>query len=168
MSTENPYSPPSAELADSAPGELASRWRRFFGSLIDGLLIGVITIPLVLMTGYFERASTASQTLLETALMGIAGLAIFLALNGYLLSTKGQTIGKLLVRTQIVSFDDGRLLPLAKLIGLRYVPLWVVGQVPVVGQIASLVDALFIFRSDKRCVHDLIANTKVVNYRPAG
>ena len=48
------------------------------------------------------------------------------------------------------------------LIGLRYLPFWVVGQVWVIGPILSLANPLFIFREDRRCLHDLLAGTKVV------
>jgi hypothetical protein len=43
----------------------------------------------------------------------------------------------------------------------RYLPVQVVGSIPVLGMFASLVDVLFIFRDDRRCVHDLIAGTQV-------
>jgi uncharacterized RDD family membrane protein YckC len=35
-------------------------------------------------------------------------------------------------------------------------------QMPVVNLILPLLDALFIFREDRRCIHDLIAGTKVI------
>lgn len=167
MSNENPYVPPSAEITGDGPGDLASRWKRFFGVLIDGLVIMAVTFPLLYVTGYLERAGSGAQSLGEIIFMGLLGLAVFFAVNGYLLKNKGQTVGKLLMGTQIVSIEDGSLLPFGKLIGLRYVPLWLIGQVPGIGQLAGLVNALFIFRADKRCVHDLIAGTKVINYRGA-
>ena len=34
--------------------------------------------------------------------------------------------------------------------------------VPWLGRYLRLLDVLFIFRDDKRCVHDIIADTKVV------
>jgi uncharacterized RDD family membrane protein YckC len=36
------------------------------------------------------------------------------------------------------------------------------GQIPVVGQIFSFINILFIFTKEKRCIHDLVAKTKVV------
>ncbi len=169
MTTENPYTPPNADItsSDHAPGELASRWKRFFGALIDGLLIGLVTLPLIFMTGYIDRAASGTQSFAEVILLAVLGIVVFLAINAHLLKKKGQSVGKLLMGTQIVSVDSEQLLPLGKLIGQRYVPLWLVSQVPGIGQLAGLVNALFIFRDDKRCLHDLIAGTKVINYRPA-
>ena len=168
MSTENPYNPPSAEIADNnTSSNLASRWRRLGGALIDGLIIALITLPIMYLTGYIERATSGTTSTGEVVLMGLLGMVVFFVLNSYLLINKGQTIGKLALDTQIVSVENENLLPFGKLIGLRYVPLWVVSQVPFVGAIVGLANALFIFRSDKRCLHDLLAGTKVINYRAA-
>ena len=49
-----------------------------------------------------------------------------------------------------------------KLIGLRYLTTWVIGMVPVLGTIYQLVNVLFIFGNDRRCIHDKIAGTRVV------
>ena len=46
-----------------------------------------------------------------------------------------------------------------------YSPNWVpkvMGAVPYLGMIFHLVDSLFIFREDRRCLHDRIAGTRVV------
>ncbi len=50
-----------------------------------------------------------------------------------------------------------------KLLGLRYVLVLLVRAIPIIGDLLGLADALFIFRSDRRCAHDLIAGTKVVS-----
>jgi len=46
---------------------------------------------------------------------------------------------------------------------------WVVslmGLVPVVGRFISLVDAAMIFGAKRRCLHDIIAKTKVIAIMP--
>ena len=48
------------------------------------------------------------------------------------------------------------------LVGLREIVPAVIGMVPLLGGIFSIVDACFIFRGDQRCIHDLMANTKVI------
>ena len=40
---------------------------------------------------------------------------------------------------------------------------WVIASVPLVGSLYALVDALLIFRSSRKCLHDTIADTIVVN-----
>ena len=60
---------------------------------------------------------------------------------------------------------EGRVPEFWRLIGLRYLPIMVVSVVPILGNILVLIDILFIFRSDRRCIHDMIAGTIVVRVR---
>ncbi len=65
------------------------------------------------------------------------------------------------MRIRIVDLN-GAVLPVQRLLGLRYLPWWAASIVPFVGGLFALIDALFIFRKDHRCIHDHIAGTKVV------
>lgn len=163
MSTENPYAPPEAEVSVRDSTELAGCGLRLGGAIIDSLIALAIIFPVMYATSYFAMVKEGNVSIMTIVGMGVFGIAVFLTLNGYLLAKHGQTIGKRLVKTRIVSIHDDRILPLAKVISLRYLPLWIVGWIPIVGSVASLVDPLFIFRADKRCVHDHIAGTKVIN-----
>ena len=89
------------------------------------------------------------------------GWAVFFLLNGYFLVQRGQTIGKMIVSTKIVNKKGKTPSPL-DIIGKRYLIPSLIYAVPIVGQVFSLVNALFIFKEDKRCVHDHIAGTYVV------
>jgi hypothetical protein len=42
-----------------------------------------------------------------------------------------------------------------------------VSLIPTLGGLLTLVDALFIFGGSRRCVHDLIAGTKVIRVKQA-
>jgi uncharacterized RDD family membrane protein YckC len=84
--------------------------------------------------------------------------------QGYPLARTGQTWGKKLLSIRIVDLH-GELPPLWRLIVLRYLPTQLLSLVPVAGNVYALLDALFIFRQDKRCLHDIIAGTQVVNVR---
>ena len=90
-------------------------------------------------------------------------LIIFMAINSYLLLTKGQTVGKWMLGIRIVDAASNGAATAVKLLGLRYVLVLLVMAIPIIGQLLGLIDVLFIFRSDRRCVHDLIAGTKVVS-----
>ena len=163
---DNPYAPPGARVADVAVDvgqELASRLARLGGSLIDSLFAIVTIVPVMYFTGYFAEAFSAAGVSLGTQLaMVLVSLVLFMAVNGYLLATSGQTVGKRVAGTQIVSVADGQILPLGKLIGLRSLPISLISLIPVIGSIIPLIDVLLIFRADRRCGHDLIAGTKVV------
>jgi uncharacterized RDD family membrane protein YckC len=52
-----------------------------------------------------------------------------------------------------------------QLIVQRYLSQWVVGMVPVIGVFLRLADILAIFRPDKRCIHDHLAKTKVIDLK---
>lgn len=162
MSSENPYTPPNSDISVSDAAGLAGRGSRLGGAIIDGIIIMLVVAPVVVSLGYWERIMAGEEAGVSALLIGVTGFAAFLVLNGYLLATYGQTIGKRLLGIRIVSVREQELLPLWKLISLRYLPQWVAGQIPVFGQIFGLVDPLFIFRADRRCIHDLIAGTIVV------
>lgn len=162
MNEKNLYSPPSAELVTLVENNLAGRWARLGGSLIDGVVAGVVIFPVMYVTGFWSKVISDNMTMLDTVLLGLFGLAVYLILNGYLLSRYGQTIGKKVVGTKIVSVDSDEILPLWKIFFIRYLPVNVVSQTPLVGPLLVIIDSLFIFRSDKRCIHDLVAGTKVI------
>jgi uncharacterized RDD family membrane protein YckC len=74
---------------------------------------------------------------------------------------RGQTVGKAALRVRIVRMDGTRA-NAWHLFGLRYGVGMVATSIPFVGLAYGLVDALMIFRDSRRCLHDLIAGTKVV------
>jgi len=165
MSEVNPYQPPSAELAEpSAPsGELASRGARFAGAMIDGLVNAAVIFPAMYLGGVWEGFPNIEPLgLREQVLWALFGFAIALAINGWLIATSGQTVGKRVVGTRIVRSDGSRI-SLARYFGLRMLPVGLLNFVPIAGSLFATANVLFIFRRDRRCVHDLIAGTIVVN-----
>lgn len=166
----NPYSPPTTEAKPYASNQelqLASRLDRFLGAFIDGFISLVINIPLGLvlgivlaMIGLDPEDSVAGNLVLFLASI-IIGLGSFLLVNGYFLASRGQTVGKMVVGTQIVS-DDGQLVPIVPLILKRYAWIWILSIVPLVGGLIGLINVLLIFRSNKKCLHDDVAGTKVI------
>ncbi len=142
---------------------LASRWKRVGGVLIDGMISLVILVPIMLATGVLQRSFKGQKmTIGEQLGFAAAGWVLFLAINGYLLFHKGQTIGKLAVKTKIVDLD-GNVPSFGKLLLLRYFILGVVAQIPFIQFMVGLVDAVFIFGKERRCLHDYMAGTRVVN-----
>ncbi|TWU66491.1 MULTISPECIES: RDD family protein [Crateriforma] len=173
MSQSNPYAP-TAETMSADPfttvpqsTELATLGERFLGALIDGVIQLVLIIPFSFGIGFAFAAAVGAegvqtyQYAIEAA-GALVGVGIFLALNGYLLASKGKTIGKVVMKTTIVHRDTEQLLPFWPLIGKRYAWLWACSLIPIVGGIIPLIDALLIFRSNRACLHDDIAKTKVI------
>ena len=95
------------------------------------------------------------------ALIGLSVLVIF-GLQIYLLVTRSQTVGKILTRTLIVDYRTGQRAGAVSCVLLRFFVHGVITAIPNIGGLYGLVDALFIFRQDRRCLHDLIASTAVV------
>jgi len=97
--------------------------------------------------------------LIGLSVLMLLGLFIY---NLVLLATRGQTIGKKLKGIRIVTHPDGANPGGVKTIVLRGIINGLSGSVPLLGPVYSIVDICFIFREDQRCIHDLIAGTKVV------
>lgn len=167
----NPYAAPqmsgyATENSGQGP-ELATRGQRFAGAFIDGLLM----LPLVFGMLFFVRTAAVPGAqpevpILVTLIFVPVSMAWFLILNGYLLATKGQTIGKLATGTQIVDAQTGQLVPLVPLYLKRNFSLQLLALIPFIGNFIALIDAVMIFRSSRKCLHDEIAGTKVIVYQP--
>ena len=175
MTERNPYAPPQAEIRDAsaAPptkGTLATRTLRLAGAIVDSVASAVFVVSILVFTGDWTVPIFGE---LSYGTISLGGFALFTAMQGSLLATRGQTIGKWLVGTRIVRADNDEVPTLARTLGLRYgtlalglpatlLPLVLVGAIPYPLVVFGLIDIALIFRRDRRCLHDLIARTKVV------
>ncbi|MGH8704345.1 MAG: RDD family protein [Burkholderiales bacterium] len=153
MAQVNPYAAPKAAVDDVEPAafELATRWQRLQAAILDGIVIW-IAIMIAALAGREDPTA-----------MGVAvwiGIAAVAAINLWMVHRYRASIGKKALRIRMVR-PDGSEAALWRLILLRGVPQWIVGAVPIIN-ILSLVDVLFIFGRDRRCVHDFIGGTIVV------
>ncbi len=122
---------------------LASRGSRLGAAIIDGL---ITVIPFIILT------------LIET-ILGLLALAAILIFQMVLLTQYGQTLGKKALDIRLVKVDTGQNGGFVPNVLLRLIVNGLLGIIP----FYSLVDILFIFRQDRRCIHDLIAGTEVVD-----
>ena len=160
----------SESLADVLADDdrpLANPWTRLGAQFLDGLVYGAVAVPVVvaaIATGAFEADGTGAM---EDFPLGIIALAIvlMLAVVGYqmwLLSTTGQTLGKRFLKLRVVDEADGSNPGFVRAVLLRVFAPAVIGQIPLVGVLFALADALFVFRDDRKCIHDHFAKTVVV------
>lgn len=158
------YTTPSSELLkeNEVESTMASRWSRLWASLLDTLTILIVTMPAMYFTGGFDGISSGQQpSLLYSLALGVVGLIVFLLINIKLLLKSGQTIGKKLLQIKIVDMDGN--LPIGRDHLLkRYAFYFLPGQIPVAGPYIGIVNVLFIFGKNRRCLHDLVAKTQVV------
>lgn len=162
---------PAAEPSGDYP--LASRWKRLGGVMLDGLIGVVVVLPVQFLTGNFQKVMEQSQSGQRTMftfqgdqiLWSLFGLAVMLAINWHFLD-KGQTIGKMIVKTRIVLMD-GSPCERNRIILRRMLSVHIIQLIPVVNLLFGLVDMFMIFRENRRTLHDEIAGTKVVDITQA-
>lgn len=145
----------------SSPRGLATLGARFLGAVIDAIVAGVAFLPgaAVLVAGIESKEEWFGPV--GIALL-VGGLLLTVVVQFVLLSRDGQTIGKKLARTRIVNARDGSNPGFMGAVFLRnFVPA-LIGFIPCIGSIFSIVDILYIFGDDRRRLADLIAGTKVV------
>ncbi|MEJ8855068.1 RDD family protein [Variovorax robiniae] len=164
-SQDERYAPPQSHVedvqSDDRRGELAGRWTRLFAYIVDGVILSVATHLLANFSPLVDpNADTGGLWTLRLEEFGME-FVLFLLLNGYLLVMRGQTIGKALFRIRIAR-PDGARVSAARVIGLRCCIDAVTGVTTGSLLLYAFIDALFIFRKSRRCLHDSIADTVVV------
>lgn len=163
----NPYSAPNADLTEqrtSDETQLAGRWLRLIAAILDALIMSLFTVvPAILYfggwAGYAEKA--VSSPMLFKLLGVVIGIPVYLLINGRLLAKDGQSIGKKVMGIKIVR-SDGSHADFTRILVRRLAPVYVAQIIPFVGALLVTIDALFIFRDSKQCLHDQIADTIVV------
>jgi uncharacterized RDD family membrane protein YckC len=165
----NPYAPPARDaLAADVPlttsgGQLASRGARFGAALIDTFLTLAVLAPMQYAAGVYDNfPKIRPQSFLELLGWSAAGYAFWLAVHSSSIRKGSQTLGKRLLGLQIVNAADNTPASYRTIVLIRFLPIQLVVLLPYVGSYVALLDALFIFRKDHRCIHDHVAGTRVI------
>jgi uncharacterized RDD family membrane protein YckC len=177
---QNPFAPPRAPVQDQfdAPGEMvtATRMSRLLAVLVDvspGFVIGIVAAVLAaallpgVFSGHFDPRTTGFATFGLFFLVVFIGMIAWLVWNIVLLYKYGKTIGKKVMGIRVVRMDGSRV-GFARFLFLRWLAVAAIGWVGLaihqrfLGNLVSLVDVLMIFGAAHRCLHDYIADTKVV------
>lgn len=130
--------------------ERASRIDRFWASVIDWW---IFLSPLALVIPVRDESPA---TVVAALLLWAGAMAYQLVLAG-----RGQSIGKQLRGLRVVR-NDGSAASRWRIVFLRNALPCSALLVPYARGVLALVDAVFILRSDQRCLHDLLADTQVV------
>lgn len=161
----SPYAPPSANLAMPVNylgrANLATLGQRLGAFLADLGLMLVACSPLFVGAGMLDQPNDTSEpSTLGLVLIGLGCLILFglLLYNVILLSTKGQSLGKKILGIRIVNYEDDNNPGFVKAVLLRIAVNKLIAIIPLYG----LVDICAIFGQERRCIHDLIAGTRVV------
>jgi len=182
--------PPPAPTSATAPGvnpfvsavtreeptgepQLADRGKRLLAVLLDGFVTVLIMAPGLIWffinfqnEEAIEPSSITPEELItlfaDPLLVALVPLLVLVVIQVYLLCKHGQTLGKRWVKIRIVR-TDGSPVGFVHAILLRSFVMQLIGAIPFVGALVSLADPLLIFREDRRCIHDLIADTCVID-----
>lgn len=140
--------------------ELAGRLDRLWAAIIDRLLFVVpMLIPTIIFSGMLKGQGSYGGGLVAVFTLLIAAV---LGVQIWLLTTKGQTVGKKVMGLSIVKVSDMTNGGFVTNVLMRGAIGWVITAVPVLGVLYGLADPLSIFRDDRRCIHDHIAGTCVI------
>jgi len=147
-----------------AAAPLATLNQRLIAALVDGVPLAAIFF--LTQSGLPDENGQGGSDL-KVAI----GLVLMVALAGcnlYLLATRGQTIGKKLQRIRIVALEGDHHPGLFRVFWLRSFINGLIGSIPLFGPIPvySLIDVLCIFGKERRCIHDYLAQTRVVQGDP--
>ena len=137
-----------ANCGEDLPQPLATRGSRLWAAILDAF---VIVIP-------FAILALVGQISLALIWAGAVTVIQFALLTRY-----GQTVGKKANGIHIEKIATGENGGFVTNVLLRLVVNTLLAIIP--GY--ALVDILFIFRNDRRCIHDFIAGTQVVKTDPS-
>ena len=166
MQDLDPYRPPAADVVEQVPAErrrpLASRGVRLAAELLNNAFLVLACVPF-----FFGAIADAGTEVFgnDSSSVGVAGIVVsgvlvvgltvvqLMQLHRHRWSLGKRILGIRIVRSDYSEISFGRLL------GLRIVvPLLIGGLL----SCFSVIDALFIFGEKRRCLHDYIADTIVV------
>jgi uncharacterized RDD family membrane protein YckC len=168
----DPYAPPGSDLnaptvQDIVPSSelvMASRLARLLAAIVDVFVILPFTFGMMFILPEFFIGSGLGETfgpIMRT--IGLAGVLIgapLLALQARRYLATGQSFGKAAAGIKVVRADGG--IPNMQTLMIRVMLFTALSYIPVIGGLISLVDTLAILGSEKLCLHDRAAQTKVV------
>lgn len=170
QTVQNPYAPPQATVRDivdpTRHAEPAERITRLGAALLDSLIgLAIMFIPGVIGAIIIASGSRGEDVNPLALTAGLLVIAIGAAVWGWLtyinVKRSGQTLGKKMVKIKVVR-ADGSPASVGRIFWLRNVVNSLIGAIPILGSIYSLVDHLFIFSDTRQCLHDRLADTIVV------
>ncbi|HYN21036.1 MAG TPA: RDD family protein [Thermoanaerobaculia bacterium] len=146
--------------------DMATIGRRFGAIFLDGLILTAPLILLVLLVflplGMVEPGDETIPPYLAifgNIFVSLVAAFAYVVYEGLMLAAGGQTVGKKAMRIKVVSAEGGEI-SRGQAWG-RAFSRQLLGLVPCLG----LVDYLFAFGQERTCIHDMMAKTRVVNWR---
>ena len=168
----NPYAAPATALDDvpaataaDLESRKATRGVRLGAVMLNGVTNVVWLAPVIggaVMSDGIKQGVRSSAPMFGLIGLGMVMMVALIVINGVLLHRHGQTLGKRWLNIAMVRTDGSRM-GLTRFVFIRSLPVGLLGGIPLVGWLVTLGDPLMIFGEQRRCLHDLIADTIVVN-----
>ncbi|SHK84228.1 RDD family protein [Streptomyces yunnanensis] len=149
-------------LAEMPP--LANRGKRLLARIIDALLIGIpVGLIMNAIVGWVDYFSTSSVETSKQATVSGVTMLVYLIYEGLMLTSRGQTVGKMAMRIRVAMLSDGSI-PTAQAGWTRAAVYTLPEIVPCCGFIFWLVNVLWCTwdKPYQQCLHDKAARTVVV------
>lgn len=142
----------------------------YFISLMPGsVLFGLKLLkehPELARGGMLSPENINMAALTSNVLWIYAGLAVAMIVQCIFLTVNGQNVGKLIAGVRVVNASDDKPAGFVRGALVRFVmPVVLMMLLNIflpLGFLFLIVDYCFMFREDRRCLHDLMAGTKVV------
>lgn len=141
--------PPAGGVTGARPGELLDR---FVARLIDHILLAVVNgiITAVLVVGIlgmdaagFGGFSTGAS-FVAGAVTAVIGVALQLAYFGFLDTTQGRTLGKMVMKLRVVGATGGNPTWEESLKRNSWIALGLLGIIPLIGILGSLASLVLV------------------------
>lgn len=138
-------------------------WIRFLAVLIDGILLGVVSIAIRVLLSVAMGTSTwvrppapqaLPRILAVTGIGFLIDIGIGICYQVYFLTERGATPGKIAVGLKVVTSNGGPI-SAGRAVG-RYFGQWLSGMTLTIGYIIAGFD------SEKRALHDHVCDTRVI------
>lgn len=143
---------------DRSQLSLATFGRRFAALWIDRMMFGVAAVAVVLIAVLFQNTNGKVDDSFFVVVIALVG-GLYLGLivyEGLMLSSRGQTVGKMALKIKVVRPDGA---PITR--GQAWGRSVLRGVMIHVLSLLNYIPAML--TKEKTCIHDLVANTRVVN-----
>lgn len=141
----------------------AGFWVRFAATFIDGCIVTLAVYPLVMLIAFIlpntliAQIKSGSVTTSFNAIYYLIWLLFSFFYIGWFYANKGGTPGKLLFNLKVISAETGTYLSYPRAFFREILGKYITNL-----SFMLLLGFLIFFRSDKRMLHDLIFDTRVI------
>lgn len=147
--------------------DMATVGTRFVALLVDWLIIGLplmvlafaVLIPVGVISAEAGEDVAPFLAIFSNLFVSLGAAAAYILYEGFMLASGGQTVGKKVMKIKVVT-PDGNEMSKGQAWG-RAISRQVLAIVPCLG----LIDNLVAFGQERTAIHDMMAKTRVVNWR---